>query len=105
MNTNKVIKSCLFVCPLFLCAVSTAAIASDDSIQIKQVPYKSVSGNTKLLTLYGGAGVDFSRNVLCKKNEGCTLFGYTNKSFGDSTDFLVIHLGTTCSSCSLAGSI
>lgn len=97
MNSNNISRfrnTFAGTCLLLLCAATTTALASDDSVQIKQVPYKDAAGNSVLLSLYGGDGVEFSRNILCKKDDGCTLFGYTNKSFGDSTDFLAIHLGT-----------
>lgn len=44
------------------------------------------------ITLYGGPGNDILRNTSCDSQGACWLFGYTNKSFGDSTDFLVIRL-------------
>jgi hypothetical protein len=81
-------------CLLLLCMLAATAMASDDTVQIKQVPYKDAAGNTEMLTLYGGDGNDFSKRIICGKDGGCTLFGYTNGSFGHTTDFLVIHLGS-----------
>ncbi|MGH8398354.1 MAG: hypothetical protein ACRETA_08935 [Gammaproteobacteria bacterium] len=54
MNINDVSKSRhIFICAclLLLCLVSTAAMAFDNSIQIKQVPYKDSAGKTVLLSL------------------------------------------------------
>ncbi|MGA9854649.1 MAG: hypothetical protein WBR29_05165 [Gammaproteobacteria bacterium] len=96
MNSNNVSKgrnTFLYSCLLLLCTATTTALASDDTVQIKQTIYEDAAGNTELLTLYGGDGNDFSKRIICGKDGGCTLFGYTNGSFGHTTDFLVIHLG------------
>jgi hypothetical protein len=77
---------------LSLLAFSVDVAASDDTVQIKSVPYTDANGHSHTLTLYGGAGVDFAKRIICSKDNDCTLFGYTNKSFGETTDFLVMHL-------------
>lgn len=78
---------------LMLCvSVATAAKASDDELHPKAAPYKDVSGSTQSLGLYGGDGTDFSRNLICGKDDSCSVFGFTNGSFGNTTDFLVLHL-------------
>jgi hypothetical protein len=42
--------------------------------------------------MFGGDGDDDSRSVNCDPQGACTVYGYTIKSFGDSTDFLAVHL-------------
>lgn len=48
--------------------------------------------SASVINLIGGPGWDDSRNAKCDSLGACWLFGYTNKSFGDSTDFLVVHV-------------
>jgi len=40
----------------------------------------------------GGDGVDYGRDVFCRADGTCVLFGDTNKSFGKSTDLLAVGL-------------
>lgn len=68
------------------------AMASDDTLQPKSVTYKDASGNPQTLSLYGGEGTDFARSLVCGKDDTCTLFGFTNGSFDNTTDFLLAHL-------------
>jgi len=85
-------KSALITSVCF-CLWIGSAFASTTEIRFQTVnpgPSNSLMGNG--IHLYGGDGYDDSRNATCDAQGACTLYGYSNKSFGDSTDYLVIHL-------------
>ena len=88
-STSHCIRSIFLGLGLLAC--SAAVTASDDTIRSTSVPYKDSAGESLTLHLYGGDGTEFSRTILCSKDGTCTLFGFTNKSFGDTTDFLMVH--------------
>lgn len=86
MKTTYILALCLYVWML-------GAAASTPELSVTAVAPgsgNSLAGNG--ITLLGGDGYDDSRNSICDTQGACTLFGFTNKSFGDSTDYLIIHL-------------
>lgn len=86
MKTSYIPSLCLYAWML-------GAAASTPELNMTPVapgPGNSLTGNG--ITLFGGDGYDDSRNSICDAQGACTLYGYTNKSFGDSTDYLIIHL-------------
>lgn len=97
MKDSRLWRKYLWVC-LLLCAVTAQALASNDTVHIKQVPYKDATGNLYTLTLYGGDGGDFARSIICDEGAACSLFGYSYGSFGGSPDFLVLHFGSNSNS-------
>jgi hypothetical protein len=44
------------------------------------------------LSRISDGGLDYGRDVTCDTDGSCTLFGFTHKSFGETTDFLAVHL-------------
>ena len=74
-----------------LCLSLSAMASSNNVVQIKMVPYEDVGGRPQPLSLVGGAGNNFSHAVLCAKDDSCTVFGFTNGSFGNTTDWLAIN--------------
>jgi hypothetical protein len=50
------------------------------------------TANTAQSTLLGGLGLDEGWRVSCDADGTCSLFGTTHKSFGESTDYLMIRL-------------
>lgn len=78
-----------------LCLSLSALASSNNVIQIKVVPYKDAVGRLQPLSLVGGAGNDFAREVLCTKNDSCTVFGFTDGSFGNTTDWLAINFSSS----------
>jgi hypothetical protein len=61
-----------------------------DTLLVKPID----TGNTGITqsTLLGGLGLDLGWKLDCDGTGGCTLFGSSLKSFGETTDFLLIHL-------------
>jgi len=78
------------ICTLLLtgCAIGPVSPLRVQSVSAAEggLPPESI------INLIGGPGWDDSRNAKCDSLGSCWLFGYTNKSFGGSTDFLVVHL-------------
>lgn len=70
--------------------ISASAMASSDEIQVKTVVYKNSAGISQPLTLLGGEGDDWAREILCNKSDSCAVFGFTHGSFGDTTDWLAM---------------
>ena len=72
--------------------ISASAMASSDEIQVKTVVYKNSAGISQPLTLLGGEGDDWAREILCNKSDSCAVFGFTHGSFGDTTDWLAMQI-------------
>ncbi len=62
-------------------------------------PYElQIYGSSQVRKAYtiGGKGADWGSTVVCRTNQAdCVYFGYTIKSFGESTDFLAVKLSLT----------
>lgn len=92
---NKIIKSLAgLIVVVILSACATPTIG--DHLQVTHVNLPPNGPNTVTrLTRVGGGGLDWARRVICDVDDECTLFGYTIKSFGETTDFLAVHLSAT----------
>lgn len=78
---------------LMACSFAMAAVASTDTMRVvTAAPGDGHSLANTPITILGGDGDDDSRSVVCDPHGGCTLYGYTDKSFGDSTDLMAVHL-------------
>lgn len=87
--TNRIFLRLVFAV-LIGQAFVPSAMASSDQIQIQTVPYKTTAGISQPLVRFGGKGNDWAREIFCVADDSCTVFGFTQGSFGNSTRSLVL---------------
>jgi len=89
---SKLLK--FFVVIVVVVTISACATPTiSDHIQLVNIALPPGDPNTDThATRISGGGLDYGRDVTCDADDSCTLFGYTLKSFGESTDFLAVHL-------------
>lgn len=69
-------------------ACATATISNTLSVRPLTLSISETPGIFEA-RLLGGGGLDWARNIICSPR-GCALFGYTIKSFDESTDYLIL---------------
>ena len=74
-------------CAGLLSACQTSRAVATAPLQVTHAPAPGSPAGS--MTLYGGKGYDFLRDVACGKS-GCFLYGRTDRSFTSEEDFLVI---------------
>lgn len=70
----------------------TSPAATGGPLQTSKIDASAVGQAGGEITLLGGKGADWARTAICSRQGACTLYGYSIKSFGDSTDYLAIRL-------------
>jgi hypothetical protein len=77
------------------CAVaagwSTPSHSENIRMTMVEIPPEEAA-SVERACLLGGGGMDYGRDVICKEDGSCVLFGDSIKSFGESTDLLAIGL-------------
>ena len=75
---------------MILTACATPSIRNN--IDIRSIISPEVSPDLGITDVYmvGGNGADWAENIICSQDGSHILFGETIKSFGESTDFLVV---------------
>jgi hypothetical protein len=86
----------LVVIAIFVALSACATPTISDHLQLVNItlPPGDPNANINLTRVIGG-GIDYGRDVTCDADDTCTLFGFTFKSFGETTDFLAIHLNAS----------
>lgn len=77
----------VLACAGLLSACQTSRAAATAPLRVTHAPAPLSSAGS--MTLYGGRGYDFLRDIACGKS-GCFLYGRTDRSFTSEEDFLVI---------------
>ncbi len=91
MNSKLLTANVLnLVIALFLVSCTTPTISN--RIEIKPIERSLITESKGLsnIRLFGGGGADWIEDLICIEDGSCTIFGSTIKSFGESTDFLVV---------------
>jgi hypothetical protein len=90
MNTHRYYYMPVFV--LMTLLFGCAPISKNLLVTPYVINQREVDGIQQAYTV-GGRGADWGSSVLCSRDgSGCTLFGYSIKSFGNSTDMLAVKL-------------
>jgi hypothetical protein len=88
MKFNSAICLCFSLVLILVGCAGSPTIR--DTLQVKSID--TGTGDVAQSTLLGGLGLDRGFRVICDADGACTLFGNTIKSFGESTDYLVIRM-------------
>lgn len=80
----------LFFCWTLALTGCAATPTIRDTLSVKSIDAET--GNAAQSRLLGGLGLDEGWRVSCDADGTCNLFGTTIKSFGESTDYLMIRL-------------
>lgn len=72
---------------LVVSACATATISNTISVRPLRFNISDAPGISEA-HLLGGGGMDWARKIICTQR-GCALFGYTIKSFDESTDYFI----------------
>lgn len=81
-----------FAFVFFLCGCTTPTISKNLLVTPYPINQGQTSGIRQAYTI-GGRGADWGSSVLCNNDgSGCMVFGYSIKSFGESTDIFAAKL-------------
>ncbi len=92
----KFMKSLVVIVVVVTLSACAATPTISDHLQLVHITLPPGDPNSDIhLARVSGGGIDYGRDVTCDIDDACTLFGDTFKSFGETTDFIAVHLDSS----------